>query len=75
MTQRARTFSIAAGIVLVAAIAANWLYLGYFAPRVERPAPDSAGAVGAVTVHSAIRFDISERLAAAVPRAVAAFTR
>ena len=71
MRQRVRTFSIAAGIVVVAAIAANWLYLGYVAPRAERPAPDTAGAVSAVTVHRAIRFDISERLAAAVPRAVA----
>ena len=75
MTQRARTFIVAAGIAVVATVVALFAVNG---PRGTAPwreslstPPAEAGSVGAVTVHRALRFDVSSRLDARIPRTVA----
>jgi hypothetical protein len=74
MKQRVRGFWISAGIVLAAAAAIHLEPRGIFkgdgGAMQARGAAGSTGSVtGSVTVHRPIRFDISERLDAEIPRA------
>jgi hypothetical protein len=75
LTQRARTETVAAAIAVVATVVALFAAIG---PRVASLVTGSrstsaaeVGSVGAVAVHRALRFDVSTRLDAGVPRAVA----
>jgi hypothetical protein len=71
MTQRARSFWIAAAIAIVAALAAIRMQPSSSAARGDEASRDAAGATsitGAVMVHQALRFDISDRLDAEIPR-------
>ena len=68
MTYRPRTFGIAAVCVAITAFAVSRISLRGSAPGAAK---SSSAAAGEAVVHRAIRFDISERLDAAPPRAVA----
>jgi hypothetical protein len=73
MTQRARSITIVAGIVVVAATAAILYQTERSAPGTRPESMDAnatAGVPGSVTVHQALRFDVSERLSAEIPLAV-----
>lgn len=70
MKQRVRSLWIVAGFVLVAAVAIHLESGGDFTRRdgASVETQNGAGSTGSVTVHRAIRFDVSQRLDAADPR-------
>lgn len=75
MTQRVRTLTVGAGIAAVAAVLALFATDGSGIVASWRgggsASPATAGSVGAVTVHRALRFDVSSRLDAGTRRGTA----